>query len=88
MTRRVSRRTFLAATATVVSAVACRELAPTPKEARRPVPPTPVPATDVPPVVPTPTTTAVVKQVPDGYVAVAPRVLRSGQVEIVILCTH
>src|ERR687885_1458093 len=89
MTKHVSRRTFLAATATVVGAVACREVVPPPNQITQrptptPIPPrgTPVPGTPLPA---TPTDVPVLAGPADGYLAVAPRVLRSGQVESVSL---
>ncbi|HZG65899.1 MAG TPA: MG2 domain-containing protein, partial [Herpetosiphonaceae bacterium] len=88
--RQISRRTFLTATAALVSGfvVACRELSPKPPVAIRQLTPSPMP--DVPTVTPrpsalaaTPTRLPVLEASADGYVAVAPRVLRTGQQETV-----
>lgn len=90
--RQISRRTFLTATATLISGlvVACRELAPEPPEAIRQLTPVPSPAPNAPtgtprPNVPTMTPTRLtgLASNADGYVAVAPRVLRAGQQETV-----
>lgn len=90
--RQISRRTFLTATATLISGlvVACRELSPEPPEAIRQLTPVPSLAPDAPtttsrPAIPaaTPTRLAGLASNADGYVAVAPRVLRAGQQETV-----
>lgn len=95
MTNKVSRRVFLTATATLVAGlVACRELPPNPPVVSGPPTSTP---TSLPPGAPTPTLLPIgvptptrmplpqVASTADGYVAVAPRVLREGQIESVSL---
>src|SRR5919202_3061561 len=89
MTKHVSRRTFLAATATLVGAVACREVVPPPDQVVQHATPTPFPPRGTPtagtPLPATPTDVPVLAGPADGYLAIAPRVLRSGQVESVSL---
>ncbi|MBI2940853.1 MAG: alpha-2-macroglobulin [Chloroflexi bacterium] len=94
MTKPVSRRTFLVTTATALSGVACSALSPTQPTPEPGGPQTPPPAEPTPakgerppiaiPSLPLPGLFGGVEE-PDGYIAVAPRVLRTGQVEAVSL---